>query len=289
MNDDVSTSSSLTELDDVLSESNQEDLPVALDTTPCPSPGQEETNRTNAEINFDHSLYTERCLRERVYFLEQQVTGLMAQKTEKEAQYEKTIGTLVEQNYKQNVRLETLRASEDKRPQSTANDDRMDLLIDDLYAQDKEIRRLKSNLNESLRLNELLSPRSNKIYAIDLATSTRNLMRQIESSTILAADMLCQALSHNPLEQSPQQETKAFVLDSIGDGNLLQSHSSAAFRAMIFKYIRDRIFYSTDMWSSLHLESLMLRAYQTTLQNAGKSDLYQVVSFFFQNSFDKAR
>lgn len=274
MNDDFSTSSSLTELDDILSESTQEDVAVMLDTTPCPSPGQEGNNRTGAKTNLEHSLYIEKCLRERVYFLEQQVIGLMARKTEKEAQYESTIETLLEQNYKQNVRLENLRASEGRRSKSTANDDRMDLLIADLYAQDNEIRRLKSNLNEALRLNELLSPQSNKIYAIDLANSTRNLMRQIESSTILAADMLCQALSSKPLEQSPQGETKAFILDSIGDVNLLHSHSSAALRTMIFKFIRDQIFYSTDMWSSLHFESLMLGAYQGSLQKAGMSHLY---------------
>ncbi|PCG93886.1 Hypothetical protein PENO1_081320 [Penicillium occitanis (nom. inval.)] len=267
-NDDVSTCSSLTELDDLLPEAIQEEVEVVVDTTPCPSPGQEENNRTGAKINHEDNLYTETCLRERVNFLEQQVTGLMVRKTEKETQYENTIETLLEQNYKQNARLDTLRACEGKKPKSTTNDDKVDLLIADLYAQDKEIRRLKSNLNEALRLNELLSPQSNKIYAIGLANSTQNLMRQIESSTILAADMLCQALSSQPLEQFLQEGTKALISDSIGNVNLLQSQSSAAFRAMIFRFIRDRIFYATDMWSSLHFESLMLGAYQSTLQKA---------------------
>lgn len=279
-NDELSTSSSLTELDDLLSETSQEEMAVIVDTTLGPNLRQENNNRTSTKINHENNPYAEIGLKERVYFLEQQVNGLMIRKTEKEAQYENTIETLLEQNYKQNVRLDSLRTREGKRPKSTTDDERMDLLLADLYAQDKEIRRLKSNLNEAFRLNELLSPRSNKIFAIDLANSTQNLMRQIESSTILAADMLCQALSSQPLEQSPQEETKAFILDSIGNVNLLQSHSSDAFRAMIFKFIRDRIFYSTDIWSTLHLESLMLGAYQSTLQKAGELYLYRFALFF---------
>lgn len=284
INDDVSTCSSLTDLDDILPEASQEEVEVVVDTTPCPSPGQEENNRTGAKINHEDNLYTETCLRERVYFLEQQVTGLMVRKTEKETQYEDTIETLLEQNYKQNARLDTLRGCEDKKPKSTANDDRVDLLLADLYAQDKEIRRLKSNLNEALRLNELLSPQSNKIYAIGLTNSTQNLMRQIESSTILGADMLCQALSSQPLEQFVQEGTKALISDSIGNVNLLQSHSSAAFRAMIFRFIRDRIFYATDMWSSLHFESLMLGAYQSTLQKAGELYLFDLQFLLLHDS-----
>ncbi|EED23535.1 conserved hypothetical protein [Talaromyces stipitatus ATCC 10500] len=268
VDDGISSCSSLTDLGDL----SEEEVDV-IDTQCRQENGDETLSNTNPrtqdekepgpKISHEGHL-SETHLRKRMQLLEQQVTRLMVRKTEEEAQYQHTINKLLEQNYNQNLRLNMLRTGKKgEKPQSTTND----LLTAELYAQDQEIRRLKSNLNEALRLNELLSPHSTKTYAVEMAKSTRQLMHQIESSVIFAADMLCQALNQ-PLKQSPHERLGNFILESIGSVDLLQSHSSAAFRAMIFKFIRECIFYSEGMWTTLHFESLMLRVYQTALQQA---------------------
>jgi len=272
---DVSSTSSLTELDDDM-----------LETTPCPhdekngemaasSGFSNDNDNATHPVTLDHSR-TEIYLRKRVQLLEHQINRLMVRKAEGETQSESTIERLEKHVRKLNARLGIFTEREATKPKSTADEDLIDRLIAQLHSRDKEIRSLKSSLNEVLGLNELLSSKSNNIYSVDLTKSTRHLMYQIESSTIFAADLLCQARSSQPLRHSRQEEIEALILDSIGTVNLLQSHSSAAFRAMIFKFVRDCIFYSADMWSTLHFESLMLRVYQNTLQQGGKYRLWSL-------------
>lgn len=266
---DFSSTSSLTELDDDMSE-----------TTPCPhdekigemvaSSGSSNDNNNAAHPVIQDYSRTEIYLGKRVQLLEHQVNRLMIRKAEGETQSENTIERLEKHVRKLNARLGIFTEREGTKPKSTADEDLIDRLIAQLHSRDKEIRSLKSSLNEALGLNELLSSKSNNIYSVDLTKSTGRLMDQIESSTIFAADLLCQARLSQPFKHSRQGDIDALISDSIGTVNLLQSHPSAAFRAMIFKFVRNRIFYSTEMWSTLHFESLMLRMYQNTLQQGGK-------------------
>lgn len=280
MDDGLSSISSLTELDDT-SEASQREI-IMLDTQ-CPNDEEAGGMASSSDSSNDNSnatppvilgreshSSTEINLRKRVQLLEQQVNRLMLRKAEGESQSKNTIERLEKHVRKLNSRLGIFTEREGTKPKSTADEDLIDRLIAQLQSRDKEIRSLKSSLNEALGLNELLSSKSNNIYAVDLTKTTGHLMYQIESSTIFAADLLCQARLSQRLQHSRQEESEALILDSIGTMNLFQSHSSAAFRAMIFKFVRDRVFYSTNMWSTLHFESLMLRVYQNTLQQGGE-------------------
>jgi hypothetical protein len=283
MDDGVSSTSSLTELDD-MSETSQGE--IIMLSTQCQheekysqmasssDPSNNNRNATHAANldREDHSS-TETYLRKRVQLLERQVNRLTVPKAERETQSQNTIERLEKHIRKLNARLANFTAREGEKLKSTADEDLIDRLIAQLHSRDKEIRSLKSSLNEALGLNELLTSKFNNIYSMDLTKSTGNLMYQIESSNIFAAALLCQVRLSQPLKHSRQEEIETLILDSIGTVNVLQSHSSAAFRAMIFKFVRDRIFYFEDMWSTLHFESLMLRVYQNTLQQGGKLHL----------------
>jgi hypothetical protein len=291
VDDGVSSVSSLTELDDV-SETSLGEI-IMLDTQ-CQHEEKDDemafgSDSSNDNRNATHPVVldregyssTETYLRKKVQLLEQQVNRLMVRKAEGETQSENTIERLEKHVRKLNARLGIFTEREGTKPESTADEDLIDRLIAQLHSRDKEIRSLKSSLNEALGLNELLSSKSNNIYSTDLTKSTGHLMYQIESSTIFAADLLCQARLSRPFKHSRQEEIEALILDSIGTVNLLQSHSSAAFRAMIFKFVRDRIFYCADLWSTLHFESLMLRVYQKTLQQGGKFQLRSLSPNYF--------
>lgn len=100
---------------------------------------------------------------------------------------------------------------------------------------------------------------------------------QLETEIRQAASFISQCLSTKQLAKvSKQPKRYRGLSDMIGSTlkrmQLLSSCSEPAFCALLFSFVRDRVFYS-DCWATLQLEGFMLGGYRTLIQQVGMFQL----------------
>ncbi|KAL4962171.1 uncharacterized protein BDV14DRAFT_210696 [Aspergillus stella-maris] len=150
-----------------------------------------------------------------------------------------------------------------------------------IEAQISTIKGLESSLSRAYEHDALRS----KIRDIDLPTNSvviADAFNAIMIGVIRVADLLSSCL-HPPrkIARAIQANTnlKGWIENTVGNNNTLQLNPDLVLRAMLFRLIRDQILCS-EIWTAVHTEGLMLRAYQRAVQQTAGSD--------FAETFHKA-
>lgn len=98
-------------------------------------------------------------------------------------------------------------------------------------------------------------------------------LAELERGTRRMGSFLAQCLANHEIQKlrkkpRSKKELGSFIKGILGKISLLVSSPIAAIRALIFGFVRDRIFFS-DCWTALHFEGYMLRELQQNIQKAG--------------------
>lgn len=137
----------------------------------------------------------------------------------------------------------------------------------DELEKDIEIAGLKTQLDQAQKMSRLL-------LEVDVNSTMGYLphapkeMNQIKSSIHHTANILQQhiSLDDQQLEQiSESEELDRLVCENIGDKNILGEATTQALRALIFAFVRHRVFESKETFYDLHFDGFMTREYQKTL------------------------
>lgn len=96
---------------------------------------------------------------------------------------------------------------------------------------------------------------------------------KLETEIRQVASLLSQCLSPSQLTRFCKQPKRTndlseMVRSTVGKMKTLSSSPEAAFRAMLFGFVRDRVFYS-ERWAALNLEGFMFRGHQALIQQMG--------------------
>jgi hypothetical protein len=240
-------------------------------------------------INLVTRQYNEEYHRKEIRVLKNRVNEFALFKSRETASLEREVKRLQAQNHRLNATLLNFTSDDHLRPGQSGlaskhgQTPKATSLLEELARKDREleerndtIKRLEADLDRTLELNKLLSNIYDDDPVMDLRHFATVKMQDIERRIACIADLLCQCLT-NPQEYTKRYyaleidtEFNPLVRESIGEKELIFMDPSPAFRAMIFRFIRDRIFYSQDIWSALHFEGLMSREYQKTLHRGGK-------------------
>jgi hypothetical protein len=140
----------------------------------------------------------------------------------------------------------------------------------EIEQQNATIKDLQYSLRSALKLDTLLSNSQQE----ELLTANVNFaheMKDIELRVLRTAEFLSNCLY--PLDKLPftiqiHPDLGDMIRKVIGSVNTLSSMPGLSLRALLFHIIRDQIMHS-DMWTALHMEGYMLRAYQQAIQQCG--------------------
>ncbi|KAH8700710.1 hypothetical protein BGW36DRAFT_134665 [Talaromyces proteolyticus] len=206
--------------------------------------------------------------------MEHQVNRFTIWETEKVSALERKIHILEQQNSKQNAKLDfyaTAKESESAKLRQMPGIPVDDNLLHRISSQHKEIQNLKLELSRAIKVNGHLSRISEANADMDMKTSITKFMDKIGTFAFFAADLLRRAF-RNKSHQELQEYTRYLISESIANEEMLENNTSPSFQAILFKFMRDQIFYSKEMWTQLHFEGLILKEYQDTLQDAASGD-----------------
>ena len=130
---------------------------------------------------------------------------------------------------------------------------------------------LEEQLNTAEGLNDVLKDSQNSNTVSVIFTSE---LSELEAATRRAAMLLLQCLSDQQLAKLRKKprtkpELYAFLRSNLGGLGVLASDSNCALSAVLFGFVRERVFYS-NCWAGLQLEGYMLRGYQLAIQRLSK-------------------
>lgn len=186
---------------------------------------------------------------------------------------------LQEENFALCRKLDWYKTQHEAKASGSCTSDEVEALSAELERRNIEIEEkikqnssLEQQLNTAEGLSAVLRDSQDEknvsvIFSEDLA--------QLETAMSQAALLLVQCLSDKQLsnvQKAPRKspELYAMIRSSLGKMSILASHPKLAFSALLFRFIRDRVFYS-DCWTALQLEGHMLRGYQAVIQRISKS------------------
>ncbi|PYI35264.1 hypothetical protein BP00DRAFT_412219 [Aspergillus indologenus CBS 114.80] len=134
-----------------------------------------------------------------------------------------------------------------------------------------QIRELEEQLDSSRQLKHLLRDREDATYrSIPNFWDEMKVLRQDVSDT---TSYLSRALCKDKLgllvnSDSENTDLNALIKESLADNvRFLTSSPREALRAIIFTFVRSRVFYS-ECWAALHCEGHTLRGYQQVIENS---------------------
>ncbi|KAL2808862.1 hypothetical protein BJX63DRAFT_16423 [Aspergillus granulosus] len=134
------------------------------------------------------------------------------------------------------------------------------------------IKELESSLSKAFEYDTLRS-KARDINLPTAAAGIEDVMKPVELGVIRTAALLSSCLYPPHRMPRPHQmdaELRKIFESAVKDTNFFQSTPDLAFRAILFRIIRDQILHS-DIWTALHAEGFMLRAYQKAIQHTAGS------------------
>jgi DNA repair exonuclease SbcCD ATPase subunit len=218
--------------------------------------------RDLAQKQEEAKLYTKE-----IRILKRQVQLLLAHSDEM-ADLKIDLGDVRAQNEELQRQINEPRGST-RRASKVQNED-----FEELQAQARTIQQLKSRLDKASQMNELIYKPSLYCWARKPADSKGGLMK-IRTSVILLASSLEEILlTPKDLERSLElhgngQATMDLLKKSFGNIQLLFTEPWLALRSLLFRFIRDYIFYS-DLWQTLHCDGFIAREYQRVIGLSGR-------------------
>lgn len=176
---------------------------------------------------------------------------------------------------KQNKQISALRASiYGGEPSDTITDETEIAKIKDkeIELRDATIKDLRASLSNALKFDALLSNIRDDELPTTVTTDLADEMKHIKLGIIRAAGLLSNCtypLGKLTLDIKIHPDLGDMVRKSIGNVTTLASMPGLALRALLFHIIHDQILHS-KMWTALHVEGHMLRAYQEAIQRCGE-------------------
>jgi hypothetical protein len=146
--------------------------------------------------------------------------------------------------------------------------------IHQLESQGRMIQSLKSKFHKACQINQLMDGSSRKTWSRGPLESEAKLFK-IEKGIIRLANSLVGLILRpeeleNSLKECDNGVSVVELLDrSIGDVQSLFVDPWLALRSVLFRFVRDRVFYS-DLWTTFHCDGLLIREYQRALELCGK-------------------
>lgn len=146
--------------------------------------------------------------------------------------------------------------------------------FEELQAQARTIQQLKSRLDTASQLNKLLLNPSLHYWARKPTDSKQGWMRIRTSVNLLASSLeeillIPKDLAKSLENHEKRQATVDLLETSFGNTQLLFTEPWLALRSLLFRFIRDFIFYS-DIWQTFHCDGLIAREYQRVIGLSGK-------------------
>ncbi|PGH26777.1 hypothetical protein AJ80_01542 [Polytolypa hystricis UAMH7299] len=142
-----------------------------------------------------------------------------------------------------------------------------------------EIEVLRAKLNRALELNSIFANIENDLNELihpstTFAAQMRNIILNLNSTADLLACCLIDEQEYLRTSDTRVTDPKLenLIRGTIGNIELQFKHPSLAFRSLLFRLIRDHVFYS-DIWIALHFGGYMLRGYQEAMQRIASPDL----------------
>lgn len=172
--------------------------------------------------------------------------------------------------------LETLRRQNDRLRAKIANVTSSNdptitrFSADRLLDQKDEVDRLRGRLSKALELVEIV--RSPPSYDDAFAMSTGFVNKEMDALSnyvFYTADSLRKIRRDYVRDETMSEGLIQLIQQTITSKELLSTEPLSAFRALTFGYIQERIFCGQGIWRDLHFDGLMLRQYQSILEQSG--------------------
>ncbi|KAF3384722.1 hypothetical protein F1880_001923 [Penicillium rolfsii] len=137
----------------------------------------------------------------------------------------------------------------------------------ELDRKNEQITALEEQLSAEDRLQDILDETNSDFTC---SSNFSKGLAELEEGTHQLAGFLVQCLSNRRIQnlrKKPRRhpELSKFITDTLGRIGQLVSSPTASIRALIFSYVRERIFLS-NCWTALHFEGYMLRELQDVIQ-----------------------
>jgi Uncharacterized conserved protein len=163
--------------------------------------------------------------------------------------------------------------------------------LDEIEGLNAELERRNIEIEEKIQQNSSLEEQLNTAEGMsavlrDSQAGNQVSMRfskdltRLETAISQAALLLFQCLSDQQLlnlREKPRKnpELRALIKSSLGKISVLFSDSKFALSALVFGFIRERVFYSS-CWATLQVEGYMLRGYQAAIKRVSKFKALQL-------------
>lgn len=207
--------------------------------------------------------------------LRREINLLNVHRDERTAELEREITRLQEANKDLNAMISRFRDMERVRANQFGTPlEEVKSLAAKLKEKDQELDRKTDQIME---LEEQLSTEDRLQYILDdmksdftCSSSFSKGLAELEEGVHQLAGFLVQCLSNKRIQnlrKKPQRhpELRKFITGILGRIAQLISSPTASMRALIFSFVRERIFFS-NCWTALHFEGYMLRELQDVIQ-----------------------
>ncbi|KAL3473916.1 hypothetical protein BJX99DRAFT_188759 [Aspergillus californicus] len=178
---------------------------------------------------------------------------------------------LEEDNVRLKAELARLRASQ-ATASSTCIPSQSRTSHDQLLNSQNEVKRLRRRLSSAQEFAELIRPLQLPDDAIaESAGFIYKGMDTLSDYIVYTADMFCNVQNQSTDTNVPQVLEQGLLQQmnrTIASTELLSSDPVSAFRALLFGFVRDRIFHETAIWRDLHFDGIMLRQYQKIVEQS---------------------
>ncbi|RHZ45201.1 uncharacterized protein CDV56_103450 [Aspergillus thermomutatus] len=174
--------------------------------------------------------------------------------------------TLQRQNNRLRAELANLRASQDA---STGDPTNTRFSADEFFDQKNEIKRLRRRLSSALEFVELIRPPPSCNDAFVMSTGfIYKEMDTLSNYVVYTANSLCKIRRHHVKDETISQDLILLIEQTIISKDFLSTDPVSAFRALTFGFIQKRVFHAPEIWGDLHFDGVMLRQYQSILEQS---------------------
>ncbi|KAL4919238.1 hypothetical protein BDW62DRAFT_200117 [Aspergillus aurantiobrunneus] len=143
---------------------------------------------------------------------------------------------------------------------------------DQLQRSRNEVERLRRRLSSAQEFGELIRPLPLCDDAMVASTGfVHKEMDTLSDYVVYTADILCNVRNKDEDTRNHQMLDQALlqlVDQTLPSTEILSSDPISAFRALLFGFIRERIFYDPGIWRDLHFDGIMLRQYQQIVEES---------------------
>jgi hypothetical protein len=174
--------------------------------------------------------------------------------------------TLQRQNNRLRAELANVRASQDA---STGDPTIIRFPADELFDQKNEINSLRRRLSSALEFVELTRSPPSCSDAFVLSTGfIYKEMDTLGNYVVYTANSLCKIRRHHVDDETISQDLTLLIEQTMISKDFLSTDPLSAFRALTFGFIQKRVFHAPEIWRDLHFDGVMLRQYQSILEQS---------------------